>query len=198
LPDPSAAIVEAGYYLQSVSREVYRGSALHFGKQGVNRYDDPACGYGVMYLAFDLATGLMETVFRNHRWWRAGAKRSITWAEVQRRMVRIVRVEQDVRLCDLVTAGAAAQAFGLTGAQLSLRNYRATRALSARIVGFRSASGESFDGILYPSRNNPGARCIALFEQARAKVELDDDVRLDDHAQWPAFIREFDVSIGPR
>jgi hypothetical protein len=67
LSDPTPAIVEAGCYLQSVSREVYHDSELHFGKQAANRYDDPACAYGVMYLAFDLATGLMETVFRNHK-----------------------------------------------------------------------------------------------------------------------------------
>ncbi len=120
MPEPSAAIAKAGSYLQSVSREIYRGSDLHFGKGAVNRYDDPARAYGVMYLAFDLATGLMETVFRNHKWWRTGAKRTIPLAEVQRRMVRIVRVREDLSLCDLVKAGAAAQAFGLTSAQLAV------------------------------------------------------------------------------
>jgi hypothetical protein len=156
LPGPSAAVIEAGTYLQSVSREIYRGSALHFGKSAVNRYADPARTYGVMYLAFDLATALMETVFRNHKWWRTDAKRTLSLAEVQRRMVRIVSVREDLRLCDLVAAGAAAQAFGLTSVQLAVRNYRATRALSARIERYRSTAGDAFDGILYPSRNNPG------------------------------------------
>jgi hypothetical protein len=42
-----------------------------------------------------------------------------------------------------------------------------------------------------------GAQCIAVFDRARAKVEINEDLRLDDHAHWPAFVRDFDVVINP-
>lgn len=194
---PHAAVIAAGSVVQSISREIYRGTALHFGRSAANRYDDPAQMFGVLYLASELSTGLMETAFRNHQWWRSGAKRAITLPEVYSHMVRIVRVTHDLSLCDLVSPNAALQAYGLNAVQLAVRNYRSSRVLAARIERFRSPAEDSFDGILYPSRNNPGARCIALFDRAQTKVVLEDDVALVDHAHWPTFIREFDVVILP-
>ena len=162
-----------------------------------HRYDDPAGNYGVLYLAYTLPTALMESAFHKHRWWRVGARRKITLSEVQSRMVRIVRVTADLTLCDLVSEGAATRAFGLNASQLATRKYPRTRALSARIARLTASNGAPFDGILYPSHNNPGARCIALFDSAAPSVSVHEDLRLDDHRDWPAFVRDFDVAILP-
>ena len=35
-------LIDAGELLQHVSRVVYRGSPLYYGRSGTNRYDDPA------------------------------------------------------------------------------------------------------------------------------------------------------------
>ncbi|MGA7180136.1 MAG: RES family NAD+ phosphorylase [Thiobacillaceae bacterium] len=195
---PLEAELPAGTILQHSSRETYRGTPLHFGKSKQHRYDDPAGGYGVLYLAFNLSTALMESAFHKHRWWRIGAKRKITLSEVQSRMVRIISVVADLTLCDLTSEGAAARAFGLNAAQLAMRRYSSTRALSARIATLNSTRGAPFDGIVYPSRNNPGASCVALFDCAAAKVSVLDDIRLDDHKDWPTFIRDFGVVVQPR
>jgi RES domain len=197
-PPPIEATVPAGTFLQHSSREIYRSTPLHFGQGIQHRYDDPAGVYGVLYLAYNLPTALMESAFHKHRWWRAGTKRKITLSEVQSRMVRIVSVSSDLTLCDLVSESAAVQPFGLNATQLVTRRYRGTRALSARLATLCAASGEPFDGILYPSHNNPGARCIALFDRASARISLHDDIRLDDHSDWPAFVRDFDVVILPK
>jgi hypothetical protein len=194
---PVEAQVRRGTYLHHVSRERYRNGRLHFGTDAINRYDDPAGGYGVLYLAWDLATALMESVFHQHRWSRPSAKRAITLSEVRKRMVRIVRVENDLTLCDLASPGAAAIGFGLNAEQLATRRYSRTQALSAQIATLSSASGAPFDGILYPSRNNPGARCVALFDRAASSVAVDDDIRLDEHRDWPAFQNEFKIQILP-
>lgn len=89
--EPPSATVAAGQLLQHVSRATYRGTKLHFGRDATNRYDSPDRSYGVLYLGFDLSTALMESVFHQHRWHRS-AKRTISIAEVNSRMVRAVGV----------------------------------------------------------------------------------------------------------
>ena len=51
-------LIDAGELLQHVSRVVYRGSPLYYGRSSTNRYDDPAQAYGVLYLGRDLPTAL--------------------------------------------------------------------------------------------------------------------------------------------
>jgi hypothetical protein len=50
-------LIDAGELLQHVSRVVYRGSPLYYGRSSTNRYDDPAQAYGVLYLGRDPAHG---------------------------------------------------------------------------------------------------------------------------------------------
>jgi len=84
-------LINAGELLQHVSRSVYRGRPLFYGRSGTNRYDDSARTYGVLYLGRDLPTALMESVFHKHQWLE-DTKRSIALKEVQARMVRAVGV----------------------------------------------------------------------------------------------------------
>lgn len=100
-------LIDAGELLQHVSRVVYRGSPLYYGRSSTNRYDDPAQAYGVLYLGRDLPTALMESVFHKHQW-LADTKRSIALKEVQSRMVRAVGVMDDVLLADLTAPGVMA------------------------------------------------------------------------------------------
>ena len=101
-------LIDAGELLQHVSRVVYRGSPLYYGRSSTNRYDDPARAYGVLYLGRDLPTALMESVFHKHQW-LADTKRSIALNEVQSRMVRAVGVMADVLLADLARERALRQ-----------------------------------------------------------------------------------------
>ena len=110
-------LIDAGELLQHVSRVVYRGSPLYYGRSSTNRYDDPAQAYGVLYLGRDLPTALMESVFHKHQW-LADTKRSIALKEVQSRMVRAVGVMDDVLLADLTAPGVMAGYFGLTVGQV--------------------------------------------------------------------------------
>ena len=197
-PLPAEVTVAAGTFLQHASRGSFRGTPLYFGRETQHRYDDPSGRYGVLYLAYNLPTALMESAFHNHKWWRVGAQRKITLSEVRRRMVRIVRVTGELTLCDLASEGAATRAFGLSATQLATRRYSSSRALSARIAQLSALNGAPFDGILSPSHNNPGARCIALFDRAAAKIAVHEDLRLDEHTDWPAFVHDYDVAVLPR
>ncbi|MCT0714750.1 RES family NAD+ phosphorylase, partial [Pseudomonas aeruginosa] len=159
-------LIDAGELLQHVSRVVYRGSPLYYGRSSTNRYDDPARAYGVLYLGRDLPTALMESVFHKHQW-LADTKRSIALKEVQARMVRAVGVMDDVLLADLTAPGVMAGYFGLNLEQLASRDYTHTQQVSAQVHAILGDDGQAlFDGVLYPSRNNYPAKSIALFERA--------------------------------
>lgn len=189
--------LEAGELLQHVSRVMYRGTPLHFGCTGANRYDSPAREYGVLYLGMDLPTALMESVFHKHDW-AQDEQRTIALAEVLSRLVRVVGIVEHLVLADLTATGVMAGYFGLNLEQLSGRDYVHTQDVSAQVHVMRDADDvPRFDGVLYPSRNNYPGRAVALFDRARTKVEPIVDIELADHVDWPEFVRAYRVGIEP-
>ena len=183
--------------LQHVSRVAYRGEPLYYGRDGMNRYDDPATRYGVLYLGRDLPTALMESVFHKHQW-DQDAKRSIALAEIQSRLVRAVGVVNALQLADLTAEGVMASYFGLTLEQLASRDYTHTQRVSARVHAMLDADNVPlFDGVLYPSRNNYPSPSIALFERAQGKVKVVDDIDLPEHVDWPDFVEKYRIGVEP-
>ncbi|KAB0520878.1 RES family NAD+ phosphorylase [Xanthomonas cissicola] len=190
-------LIDAGELLQHVSRVVYRGSPLHYGRSSTNRYDDPTRAYGVLYLGRDLPTALMESVFHKHQW-LADTTRLIALQEVQGRMVRAVAVLYGVRLADLTAPGVMAGYFGLNLEQLASRDYTHTQQVSTQVHAMLGDEGlPLFDGVLYPSRNNYPAKSIALFERAEAKVRVIKDIDLVDHVDWPGFVATYRIGVEP-
>jgi hypothetical protein len=190
--------VDAGELVQHASRTTYRDSALHFRSDGTNRYDDPDRAYGVLYLGYDLQTVLMESIFHEHQWHRQ-KRRTITRNEAARRMVRVIGVLVDLHLADLTAPDVMATAFGLNLSQLASRRYMHTQRISRAIHSMTDSIGTPlYDGILYPSRNNYPAACIALFERAKAKVDVFADIDLIKHNDWPAFVKTYEISVLPR
>ena len=187
--------IDAGELLQHVSRIDYRRAPLYYGRDGTNRYDDPARNYGVLYLGFDLPTALMESVFHKHQWDRE-SKRPITLAEVHSRLVRVVGVLADLHLADLTAEGVMAGYFGLSLEQLASRGYTDTQKVSVHLHAMLDNDGVPlFDGVLYPSRNNYPASSIALFERAEKKVAVVEDIELADHAEWPRFVANYRIGV---
>lgn len=192
---PSSCLIGAGSLLQHVSRVVYRGSSLYYGRNGTNRYDDPARAYGVLYLGLDLPTALMESVFHKHRWLE-DKTRAISLQEIQSRMVRAVGVMTDLLLADLTAPGVMASCFSLNLEQLASRDYTYTQQVSARVHAMIDHDAQPlFDGVLYPSRNNYPAKSIALFERAGSKVRVIEDIDLVDHVDWPHFVATYHVGV---
>lgn len=193
----SSFFINAGELLQHVSRIDYRGTPLYYGRSATNRYDDPLGKYGVLYLGQDLATALMESVFHKHHWDRS-PKRSISLAEIHQRMVRVVGVLEPLNLADLTAPGIMAGYFGLNLQQMTRRNYAHTQQVSAHVQAMHSEDGQpTFDGVLYPSRNNYPASSIALFEQANPKVTVCADIDLPDHEEWPNFVESYCICVEP-
>lgn len=190
-------LIDAGELLQHVSRIVYRGSTLYYGRSSTNRYDDPTRDYGVLYLGRDLPTALMESVFHKHQW-LADTQRSIALKEIQGRMVRAVGVMADVLLADLTAPGIMAGYFGLNLEQLANRDYTHTQQVSAQVHAMHDDDGQPlFDEVLYPSRNNYPDTSIALFEHAGTKVSVVEDIDLVDHVDWPRFVAAYRIGVEP-
>ncbi|WP_410505688.1 RES family NAD+ phosphorylase [Janthinobacterium sp.] len=188
--------IEPATLLQHVSRITYRHQALYYGHAGAHRYDDPAGLYGVLYLGADLATALMESMFHQHAWIRGARATSKT--EVAQRLVRMVGVLRTLRLADLSAPAVMATQLGLNLQQLSSRRYAHTQGISAMVHAHDAPDGLPYDGISFPSRNNFPSVCVALFERAQTKVGLFRDVDLPDHADWPAFLRRYQIVVRPR
>lgn len=189
--------IATGELLQHVSRVEYRDEPLYYGCNGTNRYDDPECSYGVLYLGRNLSTALMESVFHKHQWLKA-TKRSIALKEVQNRMVRAVGVLGDLHLADLTAPGVMAGYFGLNLAQLASRDYTHTQHVSTEVHALVGDDDRPlFDGILYPSRNNYPDVSIALFDHTKAKVKVIGDIGLVEHVDWPSFVATYRIGIEP-
>jgi len=189
--------IDAGELLQHVSRVVYRDKPLHYGRDGTNRYDAPDNSYGVLYLGLKLPTALMESVFHKHRW-DQDEKRSIALAEVRSRLVRADGMLEGLELADLTAPGVMAGRFGLNLEQLASRGYHHTQRISAELHAIRGADGlPLLDGVLYPSRNNYPEPSVALFDRARGKVRVFEDIDLVDHIDWPRFVEDYRVGVEP-
>lgn len=161
--------IPAGSLLHHVSRVAYRATPLYFGRNA-NRYDAPDRSYGVLYLGHELPTALMESVFHQHKWSRV-KNRTISLAEVNDRLVRVIEVKADLNLADLTAPNVMAAHFGLNLGQLASRSYRHTHRISKQVHDALDPSGvPKYDGIYYPSRNNFPAKCIALFDRAAHKL----------------------------
>lgn len=187
----------AGTLLQHLSRTEYLGTPLHFGRQAIHRYDCPDRAFGVLYLAFDLDTILMETMFHGHRWSRRRL-RTVELSEVDQRIVRAVGVVRDLSLADLTAPGAMAAGLGLTLSQLASRRYRHTQRVAQLVEQSTDAESRLLDGTQFPSHNNYPAACIAVFDRATDALEVIDDIALREHAGWPAFVANYTISVvGP-
>lgn len=173
--------------LYHISRTAYAGAGLYFGCND-NRYDDPHGRFGVLYLGFDLATCLMESMFHDHLW--SGAPRLVQQDAVDTSLVREIAVLECLTLLNLNAPGAMAGHFGLNLQQLVSRDYAHTQALAALA---HAQSG--VDGIVYPSRNNFPGNCVALFDRCQDKLGVIADIPLAHHRRWPGFVDEYAIQI---
>jgi len=88
--------------------------------------------------------------------------------------------------------------FGLNLEQLASRGYQHTQRISGEVHAIRDADGQpSFEGVLYPSRNNYPQASVALFDRAQVKVQVFADIDLVDHVAWPGFVEDYRVGVAP-
>lgn len=147
----------------SIFHRIHRKSLspLFFGPAGVvplQRYDDPAGGYKMLYLALDLETAFGETMVR------VPTVSDVLSSDVAMRARSELVATRTLKLYPLVDAGVSAH--GLSFTELHGSDYRRTQAIGAEIHAKTQA-----DGVLYTSRFND-RRCVALFDRARDAVAI--------------------------
>jgi len=157
-----------GRWFRIYRNDVSNASALHFGRYATGRFDAPRGSFGVCYAAATVFGAFIEVFGRNPQ----QRKRLVDRHELAIRSVAILSSHK-LRLVDL--AGAGLSKLGLTVSILATTRYEITRPWAA---AFHGHPGKP-DGILYRSRHDPEQFCIAVFERASGKLDLELDERLD-------------------
>jgi RES domain len=176
---------------------------LYFGLNLNNRYTAPGIG-GVAYLAGDLSSCIMETLFHKSSFYQKASDRIIYKSSVEQKIVFELQLKEPLRLADVMAPGAINRALGMNLNQLFARPTVApsvepwpTHDLAKHIFNESDVSGKHrFDGIFYKSRQF-GGECVALFERAKNKVEIVKRPRLLDHPDLADFISGNDFALLP-
>lgn len=127
-------------------------SALYFGKDRKNRFDDPEGEYGVLYVAEDEFGAFVETFLRNP------ALTLVAKDELLRRRLSEIEASADLSLVDLT--GKGLQRAGVTG-EISTAPHEETWALSRAIHEHSSRP----DGIRYRLKHDLERIGIAIFDR---------------------------------
>lgn len=140
-----------------------------------HRFDDPDGQFGVCYLAASIAGAFVETFLRE------GREPLIAERELRMRQLSRIRVTAALRVVEC--HGRGLSRLGTTSAVAS-GAYSRSRAWSGALHRHPSAP----DGIRYRSRHDDSEFCLALFDRAASRLQVDDTIALldPDRGVWPA------------
>jgi hypothetical protein len=163
-------------------------SALWFGptagKPGVNRFDDPAGRFRVCYLGTTIDVCFAETFLRNP------PVRILAIEDLALRSVAAIETTRDLRLVAL--HGPDLARLGVTADLASGATYAVSRAWSRALWEHPDAP----DGIVYRSRHDDSALCVAIYHRAKAALRIVEDRRLaDDPRLLARLMRKYDVGL---
>ncbi len=162
LPPPPAGLAARPLPLTRWAGPVWRIHRLHHGplpwsggpgRPPAGRFDSLAGRFGTLYAATDFAGAFAETVLRNPR------RPLVSLSEIEARGVSTLALSAPIDLVDLTGPG-------LSRLGLDARILAAPYDLCGAWADALQAHPASPGGILYPSRFDPSARCIAVFDRA--------------------------------
>jgi hypothetical protein len=129
---------------------------IHFspgtGTPAQGRFDSATGAFGVLYAALNFDGAVVETLLRKPE------RRLISVGDISIRSLAALVTNRDVALVDL--RGPGLQRLGLDGT-ICTGPYKNCGLWADELF----AHPDRPDGILYPSRHDPGEACIALFER---------------------------------
>jgi hypothetical protein len=158
--------------------------ALHFGKTGHNRFDDPQSIFGVCYLALSLEGAFAETCLR------AVGATLLSYNFLAERSVTTLVAARTLRLVSLHGPGLAA--VGATSIISS--GIHATAQAWSRALHDHS---DAPDGLSYRANHDNGEHCIALFEHtADALSETASDPLTADRKRLGVLLDRYKVALG--
>jgi len=135
-----------------------RFGAIWYGTRADKRFDDPAGGFGVLYLGESPAVAVLETLVR-------GSDRCIVdEREWDLRSISPVHLAEELRL--LRFEGVGLRRFGIGAERAHAGGYAECQDLSAALHGRHP----DVDGIQFRSRWDTSQLCYAVFDRAKHKV----------------------------
>lgn len=159
-----------------------------FGKNNVNRFDDPnpvdAARYGTSYFGLSLAVAVAETLLHDRR----PVKNCfiINTAVIDTRYV--LRFDGT----PLTLADCTGTALKLMGGMADLSgtsSYTKTKKWSAEL----HAHADQVDGFLYMSRHKNDEKAIVLFNRAASKVKMHSAIPLSTHPEFGKIAMDFRI-----
>jgi hypothetical protein len=163
-------------------------SALWFGpapgRPAIHRFDDPAGSFGVCYLGTNLDVCFAETFLRNP------PVRIVALDDLAGRSVSTFEVRRQLRLVPV--CGLNLARLGVTAELASGSDYAVSQEWSRVLWEHK----ESPDGILYRSRHDDSAFCIALYNRAKdALVLVENHSLTEDPQRLARLLRRYGVGL---
>ena len=183
---PPAWLADHDIPLTKLNRVWYRCAhssrpLVDWDKRATSRFSSPSLPFRTLYLGQDTATGFWET-FGEDLLPREPELRTISTAAYGSRIIVEFQLPPDLLFIDLMDAKTL-RAVGADGATFKAR-YAITQPWAQAFQTHRAGAA----GLLYESRLNNGAKCLALFERpgleaaiaARVLHKLEDDAPIRD------------------
>jgi hypothetical protein len=158
--------------------------AIHFGRSGENRFDDPQGGFGVCYVARNLEGAFAETCLRD-----VGAQ-FVSRSFLEARAITILRLTGDLRLVRAHGPGLAR--LGVTSA-LSAGPYEISQAWARAMHDHPVAP----DGLLYRSNHDNSQLCAGLFDRCQRRLSAEKPLSLlADRVRLAKLFDRYKVALG--
>jgi len=163
-------------------------SALWFGpasgRPPIYRFDDPAGRFRVCYLGTTIEVCFAETFLRNP------PVKILALDDLAGRSIATVEVRRDLRLVPI--HGSSLAKLGVTAELASGSDYVGSQ-LWSRALWDHS---DQPDGILYRSRHDDSALCVAVYDRAKASLAIVGDRSLaDDPQQLARLLRRYGLGL---
>jgi hypothetical protein len=150
----------------------------------VHRFDDPLGKFHVCYLANRVDVSFAETFLRNP------PVRILGFGDLAARSVATVEVQRAMRLVPLHGPGLAR--LGTTTGLTSTTDYALSQAWSRALWKHADAP----DGLVYRSRHDDSALCIALYDRARDRLAIvADDSLTADPRLLARLLKRYDLGL---
>ena len=164
------------------------GNALWFGPATgdppIHRFDDPAGRFGVCYLGTSIDACFAETFLRNP------PVRILALDDLAGRSIATVEVRRDLRLVPI--HGSSLARLGATAELASGSGYFASQLWSATLW----EHSDKPDGLLYRSRHDDSALCVAVYDRSKDGLATVEDVTLTEDSQLlAALLRKYGVGL---
>jgi hypothetical protein len=154
------------------------------GQPPIHRFDDTAGRFRVCYFGITLEVCFAETVLRNP------PVRILALDDLAGRLVATVEVRRDLRLVPV--HGSSLARLGVT-AEVATGGDYALSQLWSRVLWEHS---DQPDGILYRSRHDDSALCVALFDRAKDALAVVGDCSLaEDSKQLARLLRRYGLAL---